>query len=412
MNAYAALVLGALLFEFTLERVAEVLNLRAMDPEVPERMRGVVDAEKYGRSQEYTRARTRFARLVGCIDLALLLVFWWAGGFPWLERLVRSFGFGEVVTGVLFIGALVFLRGLLGLPLRAWSTFVIEERFGFNRTTPATFALDTVKGVLLGAVLGGGLLALVLWFFASAGALAWLWCWIAISALMIALQFIVPVWILPLFHKFEPLEEGELREGLLGYARSVDFPLTGIYVIDGSRRSTKANAFFTGFGANRRIALFDTLLESQSTPELVAVVAHEVGHYKRKHIQQGVVLGILQMGVVLWVLSLFLTRPELHSAFGMESVTAHAGLVFFGLLYAPIDLALSVAMQAFSRRNEYQADAFAAETTGDPGSLQSALQKLAVENLSNLTPHPLHVALHGSHPPVVERLRALAAEGS
>jgi STE24 endopeptidase len=369
----------------------------------------VYDAERYARSQEYTRVRTRFSFWPQALDLAVFLAFWFAGGFAWLDGWTRGLGLGPVATGLVFIGVLLVAKAGLDLPFRYYSTFVIEERFGFNKSTRATFWADAAKGLVLAVVLGGPLLAAILWFFERAGAAAWLWCWGATAVFTLFVQFVAPTWIFPLFNRFEPLEEGELREKLLAYARRVSFPLEGLFKIDGSRRSTKANAFFTGFGRRKRVALFDTLIAKHPTDELVAVVAHEIGHYKRGHIVKGLVLSVLHAGLLFWLLSVFLAHEGLFAAFGVAEPSVHAGLVFFGLLYTPIELVLALALQAFSRRNEYEADAYARETTGEPERLVSALQRLSADNLANLTPHPLYVALHHSHPPLVERVRALRA---
>ena len=407
MNLYASIVLVALLFEFALHSLADVLNLRALDPELPPELRDVYDEAGYRRSQEYTRAVTRFGFLPKSFDLALLLVFWFAGGFGWLDRTVRGFELGPVATGLSFIGILLAAKWLLGLPFQWYSTFVIEERFGFNRTTPRTFVADQLKVVLLAVLLGGPLLAAVLWFFLRTGSTAWIWCWGVTAAFVLLLQFVAPTWILPLFNRFQPLEEGELKDAILGYTRRVAFPVEGLFVIDGSRRSSKANAFFTGFGRHKRIALFDTLIARHSTDELVAVVAHEIGHYKLHHIMQGIVLGLVQTGVVFLLLSVFLRHQGLFEAFRVEQPSVWAGLVFFGLLWAPIDLVLSAAMQAFSRHNELAADRWARETTRAPERLITALQKISADSLSNLTPHRLYVLLHYSHPPLTRRVAAL-----
>jgi STE24 endopeptidase len=341
------------------------------------------------------------------VSLVVLLVFWFAGGFRWADQLTRSLGFGPVVTGLLFIGLLAFGSAALGLPFRIYSTFVVEEGFGFNRTSARTFLLDLVKSVTLAIVLGAPILALVLFFFERAGANAWIWCWIAAAAFTLAVQVIYPTWILPWFNRLEPLADGELRTAILRYAERVSFPLAGVYVIDGSRRSTRANAFFAGIGRRRRIALFDTLIERHPVSELVAVLAHEVGHYKRGHIPKMLAFAMLHFGVLFYLLSVVLSSPELDRAFYVEQPSVAASLVFFGLLYTPVELLLSVAINALSRRHEYQADRFAAETTGSGAPLVGALKRLAVENLSNLTPHRLLVVLEASHPPVVERIRAL-----
>ncbi len=407
MNGYAVAILAALLFEYGLSRLADFLNLRALQPALPAEFTGTYDAERYARSQTYTRERTRFGFWPATVDLLLLLGFWFAGGFAALDRWVRGFELGPVPSGLLFIGVLALAKSLIDLPFRWYSTFVIEERFGFNKTTPRTFWLDTLKGLGLALALGTPLLAAILWFFERTGAAAWLWCWGITALFTLFVQFVAPTWIFPLFNKFTPLQEGELREAVLAYARQVAFPLEGLFVIDGSRRSTKANAFFSGFGRRKRVALFDTLIARHSTGELVAIVAHEIGHYKRGHILKGMLLAILQAGVIFYLLSLFLARQGLFDAFGVEEPSVYAGLVFFSMLYAPLDLVLSFLMQAFSRRNEFEADAFASQTTGTGEVLIEALKRLSADNLSNLTPHPLYVKLHYSHPPLLERVRAL-----
>jgi STE24 endopeptidase len=409
MNAYGILILAALLFQNALAIAADLLNLRALHPESPAGFDDVYDAERYARSQEYTRVRTRFSFWPQALDLALLLAFWFAHGFVWLDGWTRALGLGPIATGLAFIGTLVLAKALLDLPFRYYSTFVIEERFGFNKTTRATFWADTAKGLALAVALGAPLLAAILWFFERAGTGAWLYCWGATALFTLFVQFLAPTWIFPLFNRFQPLEEGALRAAVLAYAQRVSFPLEGLFVIDGSRRSTKANAFFTGFGKKKRVALFDTLIAKHPPEELVAVVAHEIGHYKRGHIVKSMLLSILQAGAVFWLLSIFLAHAGLFAAFGLQTPSVHAGLVFFALLYTPLELVLSLAEQAFSRRNEFEADAFARATTGDGERLVSALKRLSADSLANLTPHPLYVLLHHSHPPLVERVRALRA---
>ena len=407
MNTFAIIILVALVGEYLLHLVSGALNVRAFSPALPAEFGGVFDDEKYARAQRYTATRTRFGLLRGAFDLAVVLAFWFAGGFAWLDTLVRGLGQGPVVAGLLYIGALGVASILLGLPFRAYSTFVIEARYGFNRTTVGTFVADTLKSLVLAAILGGLLLAVILAFFEWAGPLAWLWCWIAATVFMLAVQFIAPTWIMPLFNKFTPLDSGDLHDAILGYARKADFPLRGLFVVDGSRRSSKANAFFTGFGKNKRIGLFDTLVDDYTVPELVAVVAHEVGHYKRRHIWQRMALSIGHLGAMLWILSLFLEQEGLFAAFYVSEPSVYAGLVFFGLLFTPVELVLSILVNLFSRQNEFEADRFAAETTGSGEPLIAALKKLSADNLSNLTPHPLAVFLDYSHPPVLQRIAAL-----
>jgi STE24 endopeptidase len=410
MNAYALLILAALLADYAVNVAADVLNLRALRPELPPEFSDVYDAASYRRSQEYTRARTHLGFVTSTFELAVLLVFWWSGGFGDLDRFARGFGWGPVGTGLVFVGALMLARGLLALPFRYWSTFVLEERFGFNRSTRATFWADLLKGTALGALLGGLLLAAVIAFFERFGAGAWLLCWAFVAVLTVLLQFLAPTWILPLFNKFTPLDEGELRDRIVAYSSSVGFPLAGLFVIDGSRRSTKANAFFTGFGKRKRVALYDTLIAKHATDELVAVVAHEIGHYKKKHILQGMALSLLHTGLLFALLAFFLREEALFSAFGVQQPSTYAGLVFFGLLYTPVELILQLLLQAFSRRNEFEADRYAAATTGLWRELAQGLKRLSADSLSNLTPHPLYVALHHSHPPLARRIEALRRE--
>jgi STE24 endopeptidase len=410
MNTWALVILTALLVEYGVEGTANALNIRALSPEVPEAFRDVYDVERYRQAQEYARARTRFGMLGTTIDLALLLAFWLAGGFHWLDGAVRGLALGAIPSGLVFIGSLALGRGSVSIPLRWWATFVIEERFGFNRTTPRTFWIDLGKGFALSALLGGTLLAAVLWLLAEAGSWAWLWCWLASAAFLVGVQFVAPTWILPLFNRWSPLAPGELREAILAYARSVAFPLSEVFMIDGSRRSTKANAFFTGFGGHKRVALFDTLVEKLQPDELVAVLAHEIGHYKRGHVWKGMVAGIVQMGLVFVLLSVLLRRSGLFEALGVVP-SAHAGIVGFALVFSPLALGLSLVAHAWSRRHEREADAFAARTTGHGERLASALKRLSADSLSTLTPHPLYVLLYYAHPPVLERIRSLCGQG-
>lgn len=409
MNIFAVIILAALAANYLLNLISDLLNLKALKKPMPGEFRDVCDEEKYRKSQEYTRTNTRFGIISSTFSIVVLLVFWFAGGFNWVDQFARDLGYGTIVTGLIFVGLLMLGQRILSLPFSIYSTFVIEERFGFNKTTPATFVTDLLKGILLLVLLGGPLLAGVIAIFEFLGAEAWVYAWIVVIIFTLFVQFIAPTWIMPLFNKFVPLEDGELKQAILDYADRVSFPLRGIYTIDGSRRSSKSNAFFTGFGKNKRIALFDTLIENHKVPELVAVLAHEVGHFKKKHIPKNMVISFLHTGVMLFLLSLFIRMPGLHEAFFMQEISVYAGLVFFGLLYAPIEMVLSVVMQVVSRKHEFEADRFAAETTGDPGSMIAVLKKLSADNLSNLTPHPFHVFLNYSHPPVAERIRALRA---
>lgn len=407
MNIYAIIIIATIAIDFFLDIISNYLNLSSLSKKLPEEFKGVYDEKTYAKSQEYTKTVTRFGFITGGFDLVLLLAFWFSGGFNWLDQMVRAWGFGELVTGLVYIVLLMMAKSIISLPFSIYSTFVIEERFGFNKTTPKTFVLDLVKGLALGSLIGIPLLAGMLAFFMYTGDLAWLYAWIAITCFSLLMQYIAPTWIMPLFNKFTPLEEGELRTAIEEYTEKVDFPLQGLFVIDGSKRSSKSNAFFTGFGKNKRIALYDTLIENHTNDELVAVLAHEIGHYKKKHIIKGMLISIIQTGVMLYVLSIFLQAEGLFNAFYMDEMSVYAGLIFFGMLYAPIDMILSVFMQISSRKHEYEADEYAATTTGNPEDMIATLKKLSKDNLSNLTPHPFYVFLNYSHPPVLKRINAI-----
>jgi len=407
MNIIAFIILLAIILDFLLNGLADYLNLKRLRNEVPEPFKGLYDPDRYRRSQQYLKVNTHFGWIAAGFEVVVMLGFWFGKGFPLLDQWVRSFEFGPVISGLIYMGILVIAKGLLSLPFSVYATFVIEERFGFNQTTWTTFLLDLAKGVLLAVLLGMPLLAAVLAFFEYAGNNAWWFCWIAVTLYMLGVQFIAPTWIMPLFNKFTPLDDGELKSAIFAYAGSINFPIENVYVMDGSRRSRKSNAFFTGFGRHRRIVLFDTLIKQHTTAELLAVLAHEMGHYKKRHIFQGLALGILQMGIVLYLLSIFVSYQGLFDAFYMPQKSVYAGMIFFGMLYSPLGFFIGLFMQMLSRKNETEADRFSAETTRDPGAMVAALKKLSMHNLSNLLPHPLYVFLNYSHPPVLERIRAL-----
>lgn len=405
MNSIALIILIAVIVDYILNTVADYLNVKGIQKTLPDAFKNMYDEEKYKKAQEYLNVNTRFGFVSSTFSLLLLLGFWFGRGFPLLDSWAKSFHQSNLLTGLIYIGTLIFFRAALSLPFSIYSTFVIEERFGFNKTTWMTFFKDLVKGIILSTILGAILLSLILSFFEYTGVNAWLYCWIAVTVFMLAIQYIVPTWIMPLFNKFEPLEEGELKSSIMNYAKSINFSLNNIFVMDGSKRSSKSNAFFTGFGKNKRIVLFDTLIEKHTVKELVAVLAHEMGHFKKKHIITTLILGILQMGLMLFLLSLFISYQGLFDAFYMDHVSVYAGLIFFGMLYSPLDFFMGIIMQMLSRKNEYEADKFAVDTTEKNMSLSDALKKLSVDNLSNLTPHPLYVFLNYSHPPVLERIK-------
>ncbi len=411
MNVFAIIIIAALLLDYALGLTGNLLNLKALKLELPPDLQGIYKPEEYRKSQEYLRTTTRFGFVTSTFTLLVLLVFWFAHGFNWFDQIVRGWGFIPLVNGLLYIGIIFFAYSILTLPFDIYAIFVIEQRYRFNRMTPRTFIADQLKGLGLTLILGGAILAGVLALFQYVGLNAWFYCWAGIVIVSFAMQYIAPTWIMPLFNKFTPMAPGELRDAIFKYASSVNFPIKNVFVMDGSKRSSKSNAFFTGFGRNKRIALFDTLIAQQTTPEMVSVLAHEIGHYKKKHIQQGMVISILHMGLIFFLLRVFLGSAGLYTAFYMDQQSIYAGLLFFGLLYTPVELVLSIIMQIISRRHEYEADRFAAETASEPGNMVTALKKLSAANLSNLTPHPFYVFLNYSHPPLRERIKAIQVTG-
>ena len=406
MNIFAIIILATLIVDFVLNLAADWYNLKFLDKGLPDEFSDVYDEETYNKSQQYTKVRTKFGFITSVFNLALLLAFWFAGGFQWLDAIVRSWELGVIWTGLVYIGLLLLARQVITLPFSIYSTFVIEERFGFNKTTAKTFVLDLLKGLGLGILLGGPLLAGILAFFTFIDQYAWLYAWGAVTAFTLFIQFVAPTWIMPIFNDFEPLEESDLRQKIRDYADKVNFAMEGVYVMDGSKRSSKSNAFFTGFGKNKRIALYDTLIENHTDDELVAVLAHEIGHYKKKHIIKNMAISIAQTGIMFFLLSIFLNSQGLYDAFFMEQVSIYAGLIFFGMLYAPIDMIVSIFMQILSRKYEFEADEFAS-TTYQKEPMIEALKKLSKDNLSNLTPHPFYVFLNYSHPPVLQRIQTI-----
>ena len=412
MNLIGIIVLSAILANLLINGLADFLNLKRLSTKLPRGFEGYYDAQRYHRSQLYLKVNTRFDWISHLIQMTVILVFWFAGGFDILDNWVRQLQAGSVVRGVVYIGILALGMGLVSLPFSVYHTFVIEARFGFNRTTWSTFVLDKIKGLFLTAILGIPLLTGILIFFEYTGKNAWWYCWLAVTAYSLVMQFVAPTLIMPLFNKFTPLEEGDLKAAIMAYARSIRFPLKNIMVMDGSRRSEKSNAFFTGFGRHKRIVLFDTLIQRHTVGELVAVLAHEMGHYKKKHILIMLVSSVVQTGLMFFLLSFFISYQGLYDAFYLSQTSIYAGLVFFALVFSPVEFFLGIIGQILSRRHEYAADRFAADTTRTPSAMVEALKKLSVHNLSNLTPHPFYVFLNYSHPPVLARIAALQPQKS
>jgi STE24 endopeptidase len=411
MNIYLVIILFVIVGNYLLDVVVETVNIRHAKTDLPEEYQGYYDAERYKTAQNYLMENTRFELITHTITTPMMIGFILIGGFNFVDQFARSFGLGPIPTGLIFAWILLLASQMISIPFSIYSTFVIEEKYGFNRTTAKTFILDILKSWLLAVVIGGLVFWVVLWLFEKAGTWAWAYCWVVVVLFQIVLIFLAPVVILPLFNKFYPIEHGELKTAIEDYAKSQNFKMRGVFKMDASKRSTKSNAFFTGFGRFRRIVLFDTLAERHKVDELVSVLAHEMGHYKKRHILKSILILVMTTGLIFFVLSLFINNEGLFSAFKMENTSIYASLFFFAFLYAPINTVVSIFSNTLSRKYEYEADAYAVSTYGKPESMISALKKLTVDNLSNLTPHPLKVFLSYSHPPVLKRIEAIRRIG-
>lgn len=400
------IIIGILVLDFLFEKYLDYLNTTTMSETLPDEVKGVYDEEKYRKQQAYQRENHRFGILTSSFSIAVTLAMFLFYGFALVDGWAWGLTSNAILAALIFFGILMFASDVISLPFSVYDTFKIEEKYGFNKTTPKTFVLDKIKGWLIGAVIGGGLLALVIFIYQKTGNLFWVYAWLVVGVFSVFMAMFYSNLIVPLFNKQTPLEEGELRDAISGFSKKVGFKLDNIFVIDGSKRSTKANAYFTGLGAKKRIVLYDTLINDLEIDELVAVLAHEIGHYKKKHVVQGLLIGLLQTGVVLFIFGLLIDNQNLSRALGVEQPNFHIGLVAFGVLYTPISFFTGIFMNMLSRKNEYQADRFAAENYGSE-PLASALKKLSVKNLSNLTPHKAYVFFHYSHPTLLQRLAFL-----
>ncbi|MBK6282352.1 MAG: M48 family metallopeptidase [Draconibacterium sp.] len=398
------IIIAIIVLDFLFEKYLDYLNTKTMSDVLPEEVKGIYDEEKYKKQQAYQRENNRFGLLSSSFSFALTLAMFLFFGFAFVDSLAWGITANAIVAALFFFGLIMFASDILSMPFSVYDTFVIEEKYGFNKTTPKTFVLDTIKGWLIGGLIGGGLLAIIILIYQKTQNMFWIYAWILISAFSVFMAMFYSNLIVPLFNKQTPLEAGELRDAIQKFSDKVGFKLDNIFVINGSKRSTKANAYFTGFGAKKRIVLYDTLINEMETNEIVAVLAHEIGHYKKKHVIQGLLIGSVQTGIVLFIFSLLINNENLSQALGVEVPNFHIGLVAFGVLYTPVSFVLGIFMNLLSRKNEYQADAFAAQNF-NPESLASALKKLSVKNLSNLTPHPKYVFFHYSHPTLLQRLK-------
>ncbi len=402
------IIIGILILQFLVERILDHLNAKQFNNAIPPELSDVFNLEEYKKSQEYKKTNYEFGRLTAGFSFILTLSFLIFGGFEWIDVMARNITNHPILIALIFFGIIMIGSDLLTTPFSFYQTFVIEEKFGFNKTTKKLFFLDKLKGWFMIAILGGGILSLIILFFEWAGTNFWIYAWGIIALFSLFMNLFYSKIIVPLFNKQTPLEDGTLKENIQSYAQSVGFELKNIFVIDGSKRSTKANAYFSGFGKEKRVTLYDTLINDLDVDEIVAVLAHEVGHYKRKHIIFNLVASILLTGLTLFILSIFINHPEVSLAIGVSQPSFHAALIGFGLLYSPISELTGLAMNYFSRKFEYQADDYAKNTfAAQP--LITSLKKLSKNSLSNLTPHPAYVFLHYSHPPLLDRIRNLKA---
>lgn len=407
MNPYLTIVLVLILGTAALDILLDLLSLSTLKGTLPEEFEGIYDSEKYTTALRYQATNYRFDIVGHLVETPLVVAFILLGGFNALDLWARNLAQNPYWIGLIFVGGLAALRMTLQLPFSVYRTFVIEEKFGFNKTTPMTFVVDLIKGTVIGAILGGAVFSGVVYFFDATGPLAWLYAWTAFTVFQLLLVYLAPAILLPIFNKFKALPDGDLKTAIARFNERNGFKMSGIYTMDSSRRSTKGNAFFTGFGKFKRLVLFDTLLEKQSTEELVAIFAHEVGHFKLGHILRFTAISIVSSALMFFIFSLFIENADLFAAFKMENVSIYASIVFVGVLYAPIARFLGLLGHALSRKAEFEADRYSVETFGKPETLISALKKLSIDNLSNLTPHPLRVFFDYTHPPILRRIEAL-----
>ncbi|WP_347925039.1 M48 family metallopeptidase [Pontimicrobium sp. SW4] len=400
------IIIGIIVINFIIDKVLSTLNAKHFNDELPSELQDVYDEDEYKKSQAYKATNHKFSNIISTFSLVLTLIFFYLDGFEYVDTIARNYTSNSIMVALIFFGIIMLASDIITTPFAYYKTFVIEEQFGFNKTTKKTFILDKIKGWLMLAIIGGGILALIIWFYEATGNNFWLYAWALITVFTVFMNMFYSKLIVPLFNKQTVLEDGELRTKIAAYAKTVGFKLDKIFVIDGSKRSTKANAYFSGFGSEKRVTLYDTLIKDLDDEEIVAVLAHEVGHYKRKHIIFNLSASILLTGLTLYILSLLISNPLLSNALGVEIPSFHIGLIAFGLLYSPISEITGLIMNVMSRKFEYKADNYAKNTyAGEP--LITSLKKLSKNSLSNLTPHSAYVFMHYSHPTLLERIKNL-----
>lgn len=400
------IIIAIIIINFIKDKILDALNAKHFNDAVPAEINDVYDENEYKKSQAYKKVNYKFGIWASLFSLVLTLGFLLLDGFEYVDTIARSYSDNPILIGLIFFGIIMIASDIITTPFGYYKTFVIEEKFGFNKTTKKTFILDKLKGLIMMAILGGGIIALIIWFYQITGNQFWLYALAIVTIFTIFMNMFYSRLIVPMFNKQTPLEDGELRNKISDYAKSVGFSLNKIFIIDGSKRSTKANAYFSGFGSEKRVTLYDTLVNDLDDEEIVAVLAHEVGHYKRKHIIFNLVSSVLLTGLTLYILSIFISNPLLSNAIGVETPSFHVGLIAFGLLYSPISEVTGLIMNYVSRVFEYQADDYAKNTyKAEP--LITSLKKLSKNSLSNLTPHKAYVFMHYSHPTLLDRVRNL-----
>ncbi|MDG1226599.1 MAG: M48 family metallopeptidase [Polaribacter sp.] len=400
------IIIAILIISFIADKILDTLNEQHFDDEIPNKLKDVYDANEYKKSQSYKKTNAKFSNITSFVTTGITLVFFLLDGFKYLDRFARTFTENPILVALIFFGVIILGSEIVSTPISYYSTFVIEEKFGFNKSTKKIFWLDKIKGLVISLLLGIGILSLVLWFYQLTGKNFWIYAWISLAVFSLFMNMFYAKLIVPLFNKQSPLEDGKLKSAIEKYANNIGFTINNIFVIDGSKRSTKANAYFSGFGSQKRITLYDTLINDLEVEEIVAVLAHEVGHYKRKHTIFNLISSILITGLTLYILSLFVNSNALSEALGVSIPSFHISLVAFGVLYSPISEVTGLFMNYISRKFEYQADNFAKETF-EARALVNSLKKLSKNSLTNLTPHPAFVFMNYSHPTLLQRINNL-----
>jgi STE24 endopeptidase len=391
---------------FLLERYLEYLNAGMRSEMLPEKLKGICDKEEYRKTQLYEKDNLKLSLWSSSFNLAIVLIMIIAGGFAILDSFVRSISGNNVVIALIFFGIIGFASDLINLPFGWYDTFVIEKKYGFNTMSVRIFITDHLKSWFIALLVGIPVLGLITWIYYKTGKGFWLYAWGLITVFSVFINFFYSEWIVPLFNKQTPLIDSPLRTKIEAFAEKTGFRLKNTYVIDGSKRSTKANAYFSGFGSKKRIVLYDTLIKEMSDEEIVAVLAHEIGHYKKKHVLKSLISSVLLSGLMLFLFSLVVDSPLLSGAIGAKAPSFHLGLIVFGILYSPMSLLIGLVSNYISRKNEFEADMFVRDNY-EPLMLAASLKKLAVKNLSNMIPHPAYVFFHYSHPPLLSRLAKL-----